>query len=320
MLRPERQPGQLTDLTPDFERDLLEEKVGIDVDRNVFATVLEYGLADRIDVGVVVPFVKLDMHTRVFSQILRTATPSTDAEEHGNTIPIHAFDPLGLSDRTTYASAHSRGIGDIVVRGKAHPLKTEEGGISVAVNVSVPTGDRRLSGPARGSSARHLVGAVRAGRRSLNGGYTTSGGSLPSARPRRSIPVQSPGRGDELLSCRGDQRRRRRRWRSPAVGITGDIIARQLRNLALRGAAPLRAARPSSPAPSRWRATCGTRPGNLTQIRRDRCAPHRPAAALGVDAAARSGDGLMPKVGVVAGFSRPSSRIPRRPPPGASNR
>src|SRR5688572_4662041 len=126
-------PGTVTDLTPDFERDLLEQKVGIDIDRNVFATVLEFGVTDRIDLGVVVPFVKLDMHTRVFSRILRTATPPTEAEERGNAIPIHAFDPLGLSNRTTYASAHSRGIGDIVVRGKAHLLKTEEGGVSVAV-------------------------------------------------------------------------------------------------------------------------------------------------------------------------------------------
>ena len=100
---PNANPGELTDLTPDFERDLLEQKVGIDIDRNVFATVLEHGLADRIDLGVVVPFVKLDMHTRVFSRILRTATPPTEAEERGNAIPIHAFDPLGLSDRTTYA-------------------------------------------------------------------------------------------------------------------------------------------------------------------------------------------------------------------------
>ena len=108
----------------------------------MFATVLEFGLADRIDLGVVVPFVKLDMHTRVFSQ----HPADRDSAHRGGGArqqpsPIHAFDPLGLSNRTTYASAHSRGIGDIVVRGKAHLLKTEEGGISVAVNVSVPTGD-----------------------------------------------------------------------------------------------------------------------------------------------------------------------------------
>ena len=233
---PNARPGELTDLNPDFERDLLQEKVGIDVDRNVFATVLEYGLADRIDIGVVVPFVKLDMHTRVFSQILRTATPTTDAEEHGNTIPIHAFDPLGLSDRTTYASAHSRGIGDVVVRAKAHLLKTEEGGVSVAVNVSVPTGDEEdligtgaLRVEARGIWSEQFgrVGAH------VNAGYTTSGGSLPSSLTATVDPQSNRAVvGEDLLELPEEINVVGGVEVAVAsrVGITGDIIARQLRN------------------------------------------------------------------------------------------
>ena len=74
---PNANPGQLADLNPAFERDLLEEKVGIDIDRNVFATVLEFGVTSRFDLGITVPFVKLDMNTRVSSRILRTATEGT---------------------------------------------------------------------------------------------------------------------------------------------------------------------------------------------------------------------------------------------------
>jgi hypothetical protein len=142
------------------------------------------------------------MRTRVFSQILRP-TPPTDAEEHGNAIPIHAFDPLGLSNRTTYASAHARGIGDIVLRGKAQLVKTEEGGLAVAVNVSVPTGDEEdllgtgvLRVEARGIWSQQFgrVGAH------LNGGYTTSGGSLPASLTAPVDPLSTRGlAGDDQL-------------------------------------------------------------------------------------------------------------------------
>ena len=314
---PNAKPGELTDLTPDFERDLLEQKVGIDIDRNVFATVVEYGLADRIDLGVVVPFVKLDMHTRVFSRILRTATPPTEAEERGNAIPIHAFDPLGLSNRTTYASAHSRGIGDIVVRGKAHLLKTEEGGISVAVNVSVPTGDEEeligtgaLRVEARGIWSEQFgrVGAH------INGGYTTSGGSLPSVADRdgRSAVQPRGRRRRPAHAAGGDQHRRRRRG-------GGRVAGRDHRATSSPGSS----ATPGTsraPAPRSRRATAGASPaavsvasdlraldpGNLTQIMAGlgmRVHIARPLL-LSVDVLLPvSGDGLMPKVGVVAGFS-----------------
>ena len=278
---------------------------------------MEYGLADRIDLGVVVPFVKLDMHTRVFSQIMRTATPPTEAEERGNAIPIHAFDPLGLSNRTTYASAHSRGIGDIVVRGKAHLLKTEEGGISVAVNVSLPTGDEEdlLGTGAMRVEARGIwseqFGRVGA---HLNGGYTTSGGSLPSSLTATVDPLSNRA-GRQRRPARaagGDQHRRRRRG-------GGRVAGRDHRATS----SPVSSATPGTsraPAPRSRRAAPGASPaavsvasdlraldpGNLTQILAGigmRAHIARPLL-LSVDVLLPvSGDGLMPKVGVVAGFS-----------------
>ncbi len=313
---PNANPGQVTDLTPDFERDLLEQKVGIDIDRNVFATVLEFGVTDRIDLGVVVPFVKLDMHTRVFSRILRTATPPTDAEEHGNAIPIHAFDPLGLSNRTTYASAHARGIGDLVVRGKAQLVKTENGGVAVAVNVSVPTGDEEnllgtgvLRVEARGIWSQQFgrVGAH------LNGGYTTSGGSLPASLTAPVDPLSNRGLAsddqlklpDEIGIVGGVEIAV-----APRVGISGDIIARQLRNtwqFAGAGASfPSRTPGTSPAAVSVASDLQALGQGNLTQIMAGigmRVHIGRPLL-LSVDVLLPvSGDGLLPKAGVVGGFS-----------------
>ena len=283
----------------------------------MFATVLEYGLADRIDLGVVVPFVKLDMHTRVFSRILRTATPPTEAEERGNAIPIHAFDPLGLSNRTTYASAHSRGIGDIVVRGKAHLLKTEEGGISVAVNVSVPTGDEEdllgtgvLRVEARGIWSEQFgrVGAH------LNGGYTTSGGSLPSSLTATVDPLSNRAVvSDDLLAL--PEEINIVGGVEVAVALAGRDHGRHHRpaapqHLALRGrAAPRSPSRTPGGSPAAVSVASDLRaldPGNLTQILAGigmRVHIARPLL-LSVDVLLPvSGDGLMPKVGVVAGFS-----------------
>jgi hypothetical protein len=308
-------PGTVTDLTPDFERDLLEQKVGIDIDRNVFATVLEFGVTDRIDFGVVVPFVKLDMHTRVFSRILRTATPPTDAEEHGNAIPVHAFDPLGLSNRTTYASAHARGIGDIVVRGKAQLVKTEDGGVAVAVNVSLPTGDEEdllgtgvLRVEARGIWSQQFgrVGAH------LNGGYTTSGGSLPDSLVApvdplsvRSVVYNQLDLPDEINIVGGVEVAV-----APRVGISGDVIARQIRNTWQFAGAP--ATFPSrTPGASPAAVTVASDlqalgQDNITQILAGlgmRVHIGRPLLLSFDVLLPVSGDGLMPKAAVVAGFA-----------------
>jgi len=313
---PNANAGQLTDLSPDFERDLLEQKVGIDIDRNVFATVLEFGVSDRIDLGVVVPFVKLDMHTRVFSRILRTATPPTDAEEHGNAIPIHAFDPLGLSNRTTYASAHARGIGDIVLRGKAQLVKTDDGGVAVAVNVSVPTGDEEdllgtgvLRVEARGIWSQQFgrVGAH------LNGGYTTSGGSLPASLTAAVDPLSARGQfGDDQLKLPdeigvvgGVEVAV-----APRVGISGDIIARQIRNTwQFAGAAQTFPSRTPGASPAAVSVASNLQAqgqDNITQILAGlgmRVHLGRPLLLSFDVLLPVSGDGLMPKAAVVAGFA-----------------
>jgi hypothetical protein len=83
---PNAKPGELTDLTPDFERDLLQQKVGIDVDRNCLRPVLEYGIADRIDRRGRALREAGHAHARVLG-ILRTATPTTEAEEQATPSP-----------------------------------------------------------------------------------------------------------------------------------------------------------------------------------------------------------------------------------------
>jgi hypothetical protein len=307
-------PGELTDLNPVFERDLLEQKVGIDIDRNVFATVLEFGVTDRIDFGITVPFVKLDMHTRVFSRILRVGTPVTPEEERGEATPIHKFDPLGLANRTTYGSAHARGIGDIVVRGKVQLVKTEEGGVAAVVNISVPTGDEEdllgtgvLRVEAKGVWSQQFgrVGAH------LNGSYTTSGGSLPDSLTVKVDPLSARGGAvgsdltlpDEIGVVGGIEFAL-----APRVGITADVIARQLRDIwqfESRGTTfPGRT--PAGAAVNVGSDLYTTGQGNLTQILTGlgmRVHLGRPLLVSLDVLLPISGDGLMPKAAVVGGFA-----------------
>ena len=97
---------------------------------------------------------------------------------------------------------------------------------------------------------------------------------------------------------------------APRVGITGDIIARQLRNTwHFEGDAATFASRTPGASPASVSVPSDLQaldPGNLTQIMAGigmRAHIARPLL-LSVDVLLPvSGDGLMPKVGVVAGFS-----------------
>ena len=300
---PNAAPGQVADLNPAFEGDLLEQKIGIDIDRNVFATVFDFGVTDRIDLGVVIPFVKLDMHTRVSSRILRTATVADPT--------IHKFDELELATRTTYASAHPRGIGDIVVRGKVQLVKTENGGIAVAVNANLPTGDEEeLLGTGAFRTEARFVWSDQYGRvgAHVNGGYTTSGGSLPASFTAPVDPASQRGVAvgdalelpDEITIVGGIEYAV-----APRVGISGDIIARQLRNVwTFEGA----------PATFPGRGPGGSIPSDLRALGQDnvlqtlaglgmRVHLGRPLL-LSVDVVLPiAGDGLMPKTVIVGGFN-----------------
>jgi hypothetical protein len=317
---PNANPSQLTDLDAGspFERHLLEQKVGIDIDRNVFATVLEFGVTSRFDLGVTVPIVKLDMQTRVFSTIRRTtSTPAQELDEFDrNLLPIHKFDALGLANRTTYASAHARGIGDIVVRGKAQLVKTENGGVSAVVNVAVPTGDEEnllgtgvLRVEAKGvwSDQFGRVGAH------LNGGYTTSGGSLPASLTATVDPLSNRGLAgddqlklpDEIGVVGGVEIAI-----APRVGISGDVIYRQQRNVwrfenqpaTFPGRGP--GNNPAAVSVASDLAAVGQ--GNISQLLTGlgmRVHLGRPLLVNLDVLLPISGDGLLPKAVVVGGFS-----------------
>jgi len=126
-------PGATTDLTPEFERDLLVETLSIDIDRNVFTVFADYGVTDRLDVGLALPIVKVNAQARVTSRILRTATAAARS--------THQFDIIELANRTTYGRGYAAGLGDLVVRAKVSAFQRATQALSGILAVGFPTGD-----------------------------------------------------------------------------------------------------------------------------------------------------------------------------------
>lgn len=158
---------------PEFERDLLEEKLALDVDRRTYAFYGSFGVTDRLDIGLMLPVVTVSLHSRVTSRILRTATAAFP--------DLHAFDDLGLANHTTYYGQSASGVGDIVVKGK-YRLKGDGGGDGLALSFGayLPTGDAdKLLGAGAFRGDVSLLWSARSGSFSprANVGYTLAAGS-----------------------------------------------------------------------------------------------------------------------------------------------
>lgn len=214
---------------PPFERDLLEESVSVDIDRNVYAFALGYGLSDRFDVGLTVPITKVNLRTRVNSRILRVATAAQPN--------IHKFDALELAHATTYASGTAQGIGDLVVNAKFRFVSSEDGGLAAVFNVQLPTGDELdLLGTGATRAEGRIVWSDQFGRigAHLNAGYTYSSGDLPAELVQpgdpNAVAANRPPADlslfDEIGVVGGIEVAL-----APRVGISGDIVARQLRDV-----------------------------------------------------------------------------------------
>jgi hypothetical protein len=126
---------QATDFAPEFERDLLQTNLSLEVDSRATALFANYGVSDRFDVGLAVPFVSVDMLARVDARVLRTAS---DVAPY----PIHSFDAAG-GDRATFTdSGSSSGLGDILVRAKYNFTRTTSTALAAALDLRLPTGDK----------------------------------------------------------------------------------------------------------------------------------------------------------------------------------
>jgi hypothetical protein len=124
-----------TNLTPDFEKDLLRTRLSLEIESRATAIFANYGVSDRFDVGLAIPFVNVDMTARVDAEVLRTGSRLL-------TPLIHSFDGAGAPTGTFVESGSSNGLGDILLRAKYNFARSTTGAFAAAVDLRLPTGDK----------------------------------------------------------------------------------------------------------------------------------------------------------------------------------
>jgi hypothetical protein len=118
---------------PGFEGDLLEAALRVNTTTDTVALFANYGVTDRLDVGLVVPITRVDLEAEVQATILRLSgsTPTTHTFVEGQ-------DVIGARFLSTGSAT---GFGDIVLRTKYNFLRTPNTGLAAALDLRLPTGD-----------------------------------------------------------------------------------------------------------------------------------------------------------------------------------
>jgi hypothetical protein len=205
-----------TRLVPPFEGDLIEADLSLKATTHTAALFANYGVTDRWDIGLAVPFVRVDLDAGVRARILRLVTATNP--------DVHTFE-IGnpRAERVVQRSGHATGVGDIVLRTKYRVLPAAGGGLAASIDFRLPTGDENELLGAGGVQAKFLLVASRENGRfgqHVNVGYTVAGGRVAGTR----IGDISSSLPDEINYSGGVAF-----VPSPRVTMMADVVGRTLR-------------------------------------------------------------------------------------------
>ena len=172
-------PVPTEDANPAFEGDLVTARLSLRAKTQTGAFFASFGITDRLDIGVAVPIVRVELDATMVSTIDRISTATNPA--------IHAFATQGSGgnpdERTVTERGEASGLGDITLRAKLSALRRSGGGLALGVDVRLPTGDKDdLLGTGATQVRPYLIYSQDFGAFSphVNLGYTFSSGSLSS--------------------------------------------------------------------------------------------------------------------------------------------
>lgn len=164
-------PGDTALGSPAFENDVIEVSTSLDMRMQVGSLYFTYGLFDRVDIGVGIPLVRVDLT----GGSLATVIPLTSPSPHffGT-----ASDPLLTAGARL--SGTETGLGDIAARIKINLGGSEKAAFGLLTEARFPTGDEeRFLGT--GETAIRVLGiaSARYGTFSphINGGYLFRSGN-----------------------------------------------------------------------------------------------------------------------------------------------
>ena len=166
-------------LSPPFEGDLIEAGLSLDLASDTSVVFVSYGVSDRLDLSLAVPFVRVELNASVLARIDRLATSSEPT--------VHSFEGANPDQHLFRLSGLAAGLGDLVLRGKYAFTSNGPVGLAGVVEARLPTGDEsNLLGT--GGVQTKILGIASFNRGPLsphvNLGYMfSSKGSLPAVLP-----------------------------------------------------------------------------------------------------------------------------------------
>lgn len=194
-----------------FEGDTIKANLFLDIKADTAAFFANYGVTDRLDVGMALPYVRITMDARIHEHIEKFST--------GDELFVFHIFQNGTDDNDLRAHGRAEGFGDLVLRAKYRLRKsTEGGGLAAGVDLRLPTADEtELLGSGATQAKLYLIASGSGKRFSphVNVGYTVSKGGSVVTGP---LP-------DELNYTAGFDAALHRR-----VTFTADLIGRTLRN------------------------------------------------------------------------------------------
>lgn len=197
-------------LTPPFEGDLIEAQLALRLTTDSSVIFANYGVSDRFDIGVAVPFVRVGLDASVLARIQRLATRDDPT--------VHAFAGADPDQRLFSSSGVAAGLGDIIVRAKYAFTQRRAVGLAAAVEARLPTGDEsNLLGTGGVQTRIFGIASIHRGPVSphFNAGYTfSSDGALPETTLR-----------DEMSAAAGFDVAV-----NPRVTVSLDVLSRRLRD------------------------------------------------------------------------------------------
>lgn len=162
-----------TSLNPWFEGDLIRADLSLDLESKTTVFFANYGVTERFDVGVAVPYLDVSLDARIETDIERLATGS-------DPFVVHIF-PDDTSQHVFRERGSANGIGDVLFRAKHRLVSRSSFNLTGALDLRLPTGDDDdLLGSGATQAKLYLVAGGAPGRFSprANLGYTfSSGGS-----------------------------------------------------------------------------------------------------------------------------------------------
>jgi hypothetical protein len=173
----EPEPGN-----PDFTRDVVHVDLNAKITQEILALFGTYGLTDRWDVAIVVPFEHISMGVTADARI----------DYHSASGPgVHLFGPRSSPQHLRVTDSAS-GVGDILVRTKYNFLRSHDQGPDMAVvgEIRLPTGDENeLLGSGNTAATLVLVASKPFGPITphLNIGYEVNSGGNTSLNTLRYV-------------------------------------------------------------------------------------------------------------------------------------